>query len=229
MEDIPKIQISLDALPLINELLKSVYSHYPVGYWQYKEFYSGYKKMEEIVNHKLNFECNDSSSPSNVFAFSLRNRLADMSIENRNYLNYPNYNYVIHVSKSSTGQVEQRHSIEICISLLCNYYTMYIVNEYALKKTGNDSVEYYPATFATYSFSDNREDTDTAVLKVVQDLLFEHFPQKEFVKHSTLMSHKITSVFPFRQDVYFGTDRTHFSLFDLLFNFNSMEKINILE
>lgn len=229
MSETTDITISHNVHSVINELLTSVYLHYPVGYLEYRNFYGGYIKMEKIVSDKFNYECNDSKSTSNIFGAVLGQQWPEMKIENRNHLNFPNYNFKIHLPEFLNQDLSVNRSIEICISLICNYYTVYMISEYHLKQLESEINSPIIQPFISYSYLFGQSDKEKVILAFIHDQIAKLFPNKNFVAHDILMSHKLSGIFPFRQDIYLGAGNRYFSLLDLLFNFSDTEGVKILE
>src|SRR5438270_7570962 len=112
---------------IINDLLRAVYNYYPVGYLHFVERYPGYLAMREIVAKKIDFECNDKNSVSNKFAADLQSCLPDYRMDNRSYLQFPNYYFILQIFSEDLGSVVHEFNLHIVISLLCDYYTVVFV------------------------------------------------------------------------------------------------------
>ena len=210
-------EIPFDAGKIVNELLNAVYRHYAVGYAANKHYF-GYKEMEKIVSHKRSQECNDPQSISNVFYRELKEKLPELGISNLNHLCFPNYRFVIGLGITQNNQFEQRTGFEICVSLLCDYYTLYFVDDFYLLDFAHGPRLIAVPPFEIYSFKKRKSDLYLEMIKVVQDMVEARFPDKKFVSHSLLLTHPLTGVVPFNGDIYIGSPRTHFTLFELLFN-----------
>jgi len=217
MSQFPEIRYNPSAGETVNELLAAVYKYYAVGFAANKHYY-GYVAMDKIVSHKFGQECNDPQSISNVFGRELKEKWPGLEIINLNHLCFPNYRFVLDLGKTLNNQFEQRTRLEICVSLLCDYYTLYFVDDFYLLDFAHGPRLLAAPPFEIYSFKKRKADPYLEMVKEVHEMVETRFPNKKYAWHSLLLSHPLTGIVPYNQDMYIGSPRTHFTLFELLFN-----------
>jgi len=207
------------SIGIINDLLHAVYNHYPVGYPHFIKNYPGYLKMGGIVANKIDFECNDINSASNKFAADLRNHLPEFPIDNRNYLQFPNYSFSLQISSEDLGSVVHQFKLNIVISLLCDYYTVVFEDTYSARGISGEGV--IPGGFVShhsiFSYSSSVGRISESSMLFITEAITKYFPGKNYVPHGLLMETPlITGVTPFMN--MYDPARKGYNFWELLFS-----------
>jgi hypothetical protein len=208
-----------DTLEVINYFLEKVYYHYPVGFTHFYNTYRGYLVMEEIVMNKINLECNDPTSLSNVLVNKIRNDFPDLRVENKNFFNFPSYVITLELSSVLNGAIKHITALEICISLICDYYTMYFIEDFkfeALYKQGNSVRQ--KTSCSIYSFESSKIMIDNRIVTGTISSINYYFGQKKFVSHDFLNRYFINEVYPFPMNLDISLQQKKSSFFELLFH-----------
>jgi hypothetical protein len=167
-------------------LLKSVYHYYPVGYPYLLKGYPGYLEMTQIVETKINQDCNDPASDPNLLCSEIRSLFPNNSVENRVYENFPNYVYLLKLSEIDNSEVVHTTYLNVTISLLCDFYTIFFIDEFRVK--GISPVD---DTFISYhsivSYSNSQKRIDPNLILQVTASIKKYFPDKSFISHSLIM------------------------------------------
>jgi hypothetical protein len=218
-----------NSIEIIVDLLHSVYNYYPVGYPHFIGKYPGYLKMEKIVAGKIDFECNDINSISNRFAEELKEKLPNQSIENQNYLNFPNYSYVLRIFYEDLGSVVHEFNLNLIISLLCDYYTIALVDTYRARGISKGGI--IPARFvschSTFSYSSSIDRVSDDIVSLLTECIKKYFSDKKYVHHALLMEPPyIAGIAPFREQ--YNSDKAG-SFWELLFSNDSTYGVVILD
>lgn len=217
------------SIGMIADLLDAVYRHYPVGYQHFAKRYPGYMKMEEIVAKKMDIECNDPNSISNRFFEELKAALPDHDLENKNYLNFPNYSFVIRLLSEDGGDVVHELDLNVVISLVSNYYSIALIDTYGVRGITKKSTERegLDSRQTIYSFYSSIHRIGSEMVSLIEDRIKRYFPDKRFAHHSLLMEPPlIARVSPFRGTQ--GEDRAS-SFWELLFSNNYVSDAVVLE
>jgi hypothetical protein len=214
---------------IIVDLLHAVYNHYPVGYPHYIDRYPGYLKMREIVGKKLGVECNDINSISNKFAEAIRSSLPRYDIENKNYLNFPNYSFVLPISNEDLGTVIHKFDLNLVISLLCDYYTIVFVDTYRTRGIARDGVtpNSFVSSHSIFSYSSSIGRVSDDIVLLLTETIKKYFPDKKYVHHALLMEPPfIARIAPFTE--VYNPDKSS-SFWELLFSNDSTDGAVILD
>jgi len=206
------------SIGIINDLLHAVYSHYPVGYPHFTQKYPGYLKMGEILADKINLECNDINSVSNKFAADLQSLLPEYRIDNRNYLQFPNYLYVLPIASEDLGTVVHEFELNIVISLLCDYYTVVLADIYRTRGISADGIipDHFVSRHSVFSYSSSVGRVSEHSIPVITETINKYFPGKNYVPHRLLMETPlVTGVTPFMN--LYDPARKGYSFWELLF------------
>ncbi len=214
---------------LITYFLKQVYNYYPVGFCHFRKTYPGFAEIGKIVGHKFDVECNDAGATCNVFVEQLKRELPAYIVSNQNHLHFPNYSATVLVSSVDNDILLQETFIEVYISLLCDYYTVFIVDFYRFKKrsTQNNSIKHHHSIHSLNEIHGEQYNKEVGAIK---KLVHRYFPQKQFISHVFLTRYRIQSVEPFNEDNCPHIDARAYNFFDLLFDFRfRTDDIKILE
>ena len=200
-------------IELLPDILKDLYHFYPVGIGNYKS-YPGLLEMREIVSNKMDNECNDPESISNRFNISLQKELPDLKVLNMNYYNFPNYVDSIQINNRLENDIEHSFSLEIFISLLTDYYTLFFADNYWVNKGSERAT-----VFSVYSFQKSLTRIDKTVYESTTRQVNLFFPKKKYIPHIFLFNTRINGSVPFGEEWSPIIQENNYSLFQLLFHY----------
>jgi len=199
----------------IGEFLKIVHDHYPVGFGNLNRQY-GYQEILKKVESKIDLECNDPESISNKFCDTLQKAFIDNRILNRNYFQFPNYIAIIELSETNVDNVLHSFYFEICLSLLCNYFTFYFVDEYRFKDYSDSNK--INAMFEIHSFEKSKPRVDPQFIASAEKIINDYFPRSKY---------EVSSVAPYGEEFSPNPKDNIYNFYDLLFHY--IGKIRHLE
>ncbi len=201
-------------LELRKELLKYCYHYYPIGHYQIAHVWDGLQELKKIVENKINDECNDTQSVSNRLCAALKNKLEDTSLENRNYYSCPSYTIVINLGNEISDDIRHISFLQADISLLCNHFTIFYVDEYRFENTGSKDLA---PIFSIYSLNAKINKVGDDLFKLVASEINSFIPDKKYAHHKILFDNKIIGSVPFGEEWSPNPADNVYSLYDLLF------------
>ena len=214
-----------DLINKIVDLVKNVHYFYPTGNFNLKNNWPGYKVLKEKVDQKINNECNDSNSVSNRFSTSLTNRLTNYAIVNYNHFHFPNYVTIVRIGDNDYQHINHVYYLQITVSLLCDYYTIFFVDEYRFRSFTAQIP--FASMHTIYSYKESLSRYDANITKIIEEEIMRHFPEKRFMYHEPLFKTQIAGCVPFGEEWSPNSNDNSYSLFELLFSYNG--RINNLE
>lgn len=178
-----------------NELLQNVYKHYPIGAYRYRETYPGYKEMKEMVERKINADANDPKASCNLFYLDLKTTYPDVEVMNFNHYMFPNYVSIFELGADKTDEKKNLSWLYVCVSLLCDYYTMFVVNTYTIYDYSKKFLSF--AIFDVVSFQRKFSPYPYPNIDSIKAIVEGFFPGKAFVSHKHLQSQTVIGGIPF--------------------------------
>lgn len=200
------------AISMINDLLKSLYSYYPIGNSEYmKKEYSGYQKLSQLTDAKIQMLIeNEADSPSTIFFSHLKTALPQYELFDQSYFQFPNYVFRINISEKKTEDYRKNVFFELCISLLADYYTVFFEEQYRIDDNP-------PTMFAIRSYEKLVQDIKCQeIAQTIQLLMENNFPEKKYIPYKLLEEYKISGMTPFGREESHNMSKTY-SLYDYLF------------
>ncbi len=200
----------------LSDLLQDLYRYYPIGIPNFKE-YAGYKEIKNIIDNKFLNECNNPESLSNQFAKEIQIRLPEQNIQNSNNLYFPNYLVFCPILLKEYSHIRHNCYLEICISLLCKYYTLIFIDQYSFRDFSSPNE--FDTVYENYSFQKSRARVEDSFLRIVFEEMARFFPQKEFISHYILCKSCLTECVPFGEEWSPNPAQNTYNLYQLLFHY----------
>lgn len=194
------------------ELLKAIYNFYPVGCDWMRDYYSGFGKLKELIKNKIKL-IENKNTPSTTIEHQLIEVFPNDKVINCDYFMFPNYLFkIVLQTHNIQSDFKAEESIIINISLLCDYYTIFLENQYSK----------YDRNHLLYILQENKFENTILIKKEIKHkidaIITNVFPEKKFINHFILKSLKIEKCFPlnFHPEDY-GNEQVSFSAYELLF------------
>lgn len=113
------------------ELLKAIYNFYPVGCDWMRDYYSGFGKLKELIKNKIKL-IENKNTPSTIIEHQLIEVFPNDKVINCDYFMFPNYLFkIVLQTHNIQSDFKLKKGIIINISLLCDYYTIFLENQYS--------------------------------------------------------------------------------------------------
>jgi hypothetical protein len=177
---------------LLTKLLQSVHSYYPIGMPAVFAEYPGYKKLEEIVEKKIDEVSNNIKTPWYFLIEDIKTKFVKYSLFDEGFHQFPSYYAKIEIERSKDGGKEFSRTVIINISLLTDYYTIYFEDffKYSLYKDNKFGISRPPTMKIVYCKS-CLEKYFLDFIDSLKSVIKQHFPKKEFIDHSILFDHEV--------------------------------------
>ncbi|MFB5945837.1 hypothetical protein [Albibacterium profundi] len=165
-------------------LIQAVYRYYPVGFNLTNIQYPGFKHLNELIAQK-------HPLPSKVknFELELTKKLKGYFISTNHEHPVPNYSFTIHLANKDYASLEHILHLNVNISLLVNYYTIYYASY--VKHKNN-----YVGT-TVLSLEEQIAEGKEKDLEAILGLLRKYFPDYYFIPHQRLFNLKVRLGTPF--------------------------------
>jgi hypothetical protein len=172
--------------------------------------------MDELVNNKIDFQCNDPESKINGLFKTLETSFDKLTWENISYLHFPSYLIDCLISEEDVIGINHQHKLQVTISLLCEFYTIFVYDQYGFR--GKSQTLPFQAVYTLYSFEQSKEILPAGLLATIEKELQKVFPAKKFIGHYGIMKRMVISANPYGKDSsLYPTDEAH-SIYQLLFH-----------
>jgi hypothetical protein len=216
-------------LEIVSNLVEKVHFYYPIGIPQIYKVYPGYKMMEKICHDKILGVQTSKQTPWTKAVEQIDNLSLDGTLYDLNYLQFPNYSASVGAKKELTQGIEITKSIELNVSLLTKYYTIFFLDTFRFLDFGSEGpIPIYPMKMIAYLKMRPTNISLDPILKI-KDIVENCFDGYYFVQHDVLFSYKMdgSSIFGSMEDYQSG--QLH-SLYEFLFsNHLPTEEITVLE
>lgn len=181
---------------LIKGLVQDIYTHYSVQQ-SYDEDPIAYEGIQNIIDLKIK-QFTSNSLPDNYYSLLrfLQDTFKDRLINNQLYSNFPSYSITIELRNELRDEIKTLTWLNIRISLLTNYYTIYFEerNHFSgFKIRGDKDI---PVLFCILSSKNLNVDSGNLYVAKVQELLLNLFPGYQYINHSLLLNYKIPDRIP---------------------------------
>ncbi|GAA0194621.1 hypothetical protein GCM10009122_58220 [Fulvivirga kasyanovii] len=196
------------------DLLQEVHKYYPIGCPHFNNEYSGYKRLLDIVENKINNLLNHIED--DVWA-SLINELESNNkfrVYNDSYLQFPNLAARIELSKTE-AEVSITQTLRITLSLLTNCYTAFIEEKATFSRFNNEA-NVAPVKLLWYG-QKSMSDNESKWLEEVKAKIKDHYPHYTFIKHDLLLNTSIYGGLPHGEDP--EDLKPYYSLYSYLFDY----------
>jgi hypothetical protein len=210
------------------KLLENVYKTYPIGQYNLLHQWPGYKEAVRLVTNKIDRECNDKQSISNVLYERLTAELPGIQIDNQNYYQFPNYVVKLQLENVHQSTVQHTFQLQLTISLLAPYYTLFFVDEYRI--TLNEKNPFGGGMFTIFSLTQSQGRISNSVTQSIQQVMKNLFPDKDFVYHQLLFGPKLMGSVPYNGEWSPNPADNAYMLFDLLFHYaGGVENLQVVD
>jgi hypothetical protein len=210
-------------------LVEKVHFYYPIGIPQIYKIYPGYKMMQKICHDKILGVQNSSPTPWTKALEKISNLSLEGTLHNLSYLQFPNYSASIEVKKELTQGIEITRSIELSVSLLAKYYTIFFLDTFRFLDFGSEGpIHIYPIKMIVY-LKIRPANIPIDRLEKIKDIVESCFDGYFYIQHDVLFSYKMegSSIFGSMED--YQSRQLH-SLYEFLFsNHLPAEEITVRE
>lgn len=200
---------------LPNEITDRLYHFYPVGLSNLTN-YDGLREIDDLVNNKIDVECNDAESSINRLFGTLTSLAPDLAWGNINYLYFPAYLVDCLVREEEITDINHQLKLQITISLLCDFYTLFCYDQYGFRDQ-NGNLQ-FRAVYTIYSFEHTKRKLPNGLLGAIETEINKFYPKKRFISHYDLMNTKVTGALPYKKDPSIYPASSVFSVYQLLFH-----------
>jgi hypothetical protein len=216
-------------LERVSNLVEKVHFYYPIGIPQIYKVYPGYKAIEEICHNKILDVQTSKRTPWTKAIEQIDNLSLEGKLYDLNYLQFPNYSASIEVKKELTEGIEITRSIELNVSLLAKYYTVFFLDTFRFLDFGSEGpIPIYPMKMIAYLKTRPTNISLDPILKI-KGVVENCFDGYCFMQHDLLFSYKMdgSSIFGSMEDYRPG--QLH-SLYEFLFsNHLPAEELTVCE
>lgn len=192
-------------------LLNEIHKYYPVGLPYKQSTYPGFKKAMVIVKNKINLLIlGKKIEPWNTFIDILQESFKQEKFFDLCASQFPSLSFIIILRTTEDLFIERRTKLNLSLSLLCPYFTVYIEEEIIVSPKNGEI-----PSITTFKFH-RRYLTGDEVGKIekVKFLAEKYYPRYTFINYE-LLSEKVKGVIPIDEDPQ--SIITEFSMYDLLF------------
>ena len=150
-----------------------------------RDYYSGFGKLKELIKNKIKL-IENKNTPSTTIEHQLIEVFPNDKVINCDYFMFPNYLFkIVLQTHNIQSDFKVEESIIINISLLCDYYTIFLENQYSK----------YDRSHLLYILQENKFENTILIKKEIKHkidaIITNVFPEKKFINHFILKSLKI--------------------------------------
>ncbi|MDQ1089525.1 hypothetical protein [Siphonobacter sp. SORGH_AS_1065] len=208
-------------------LLEAISKYYPIGLPFYRDRYIGYSKLEQIVEEKINTLIDGHSGPKdwNLFKHAIHNDFPQFELLDLSYYQEPSLKMALKFYSSSNNRIYQDSYINISVSLMSSYFTVFITESFTseadYRYTVNEAPlvnNYGKKSFGPFHRENISELEHKWTSKIIKDITY-YYPNYSFVDYRFLQK-SITGVIPFGTGLDTVLEPIKFSFYDILFGDN---------
>ncbi|MGB3467660.1 MAG: hypothetical protein WBA74_20400 [Cyclobacteriaceae bacterium] len=208
-------------------LLNVIHEYYPIGLTSIRYAYPGKKKIDSI--HKISQQDRNSNDSEHKWSL-LFERIRALEGAAYNAHNYANnsisFSIIIPLKTEKDGVlIEEKKSVQVHLSLLANYYTIFLKSE-VLFKHYNEYSNYKLRTNIIYG-KQNASVNENKLIEKISQSISQLYPSYEFVDHYLLLKNKIKGGIPIGE--YEEEIQDEYPIFNYLFDPISYVDIKIIE
>lgn len=174
---------------MIENLLKKVHYYYPIGMPGISENYKGYQEIRTIIEQKMDDLTVDKKPIHKEWMDDIKKKHSLYDISDFSFWQFPSYYISIALENNQLNGIEISKRAIVVVSLLANYFTVYIEDEY--KYLYFDKEEHnHPSSLVLC----NKKCYSLEFRKLIESLIAttsNHFINHEFIDHRILFNHKI--------------------------------------
>lgn len=205
---------------MIPTLLQSIQNYYPIGNTSISLDYPGIKAIKKIITDKIEKIQQNEPTPHNSLVNSLNDLLPQFSVNDCGFFEFPSYLVTIDLEESISKEMNLRVTLTLAISLLVDYYTIYISNVYNIQKDSHFTAPGNILYEVVYLESCNKDQIKD-VVKTVNDQVSKYFHTHKFISHSLLFNNHIKggrTLFDLERDY----ENALYCYYDFLFSSNKV-------
>ncbi|MFM9909705.1 MAG: hypothetical protein ACKVOW_10165 [Chitinophagaceae bacterium] len=158
-----------------------------------------FQLISDIVEKKINNIISGEASNWLNFVRELKNHYPDKMIMDMGYIQFPSYLLNISLEETNFQYGKRKLSLNLALSLLSNFYTIYMSEEYVFT-----AIEQIDPENAQVSFWRSlRNDVDSSYTKYSHKINYfinQYFPEYTFIPHKLLLSYKIQEISPWPEN-----------------------------
>ncbi|RFM28885.1 hypothetical protein [Deminuibacter soli] len=193
-------------------LLEKIHNFYPIGAPHYANNYPGYERISDLTAKKIKEQIEHIEGAWEHLFAEVNNLHRSYELIDRAYYQFPCYILNLTLSSLNQNGVTTTTTLVLNISLLVDYFTIYIEDDHIYTKYNSPSRPHH--TFFLFNKS-----TDSLQIKQiisdVHDIVIRHFPNHTFVPHNILFNYQVTGGIPFKEE--YDADRKSYSIYEYLF------------
>ncbi len=193
-------------------LLKVIHEFYPVGIPTMKMAYPGYSNYNRILTEKINSIMDNRATPWVNVVENLKAKFGT-AVTDMNYLQFPCHLMKIELETESNGPYDFKRFMVVNISLLCDFYTIFIEDFFRYASYTNQIAK--PSTSILFSSKTGEEKYFDGLINNVKEKVSLAFPTHERISHKPLFSYKVRGANPYTEE---ESDNEMFCLYQLLFD-----------
>ncbi len=176
---------------VINELFQKVHDFYPMGSDRVDQRFPGKVKYDAILKGKIDSIINRQSTAWERFASELSG-LNEYFLFDMSYLQFPGFTGKLQILSDENSRFNMQRALVISVSLLCDYYTLYVEDTYTFRDYGDLSLK--PKLHILFS-KKNDSGEEEGLFNTVHEMLRKSFPRFGFVNHKLLFDTRIKGGF----------------------------------
>ncbi|RFM29106.1 hypothetical protein DXN05_10150 [Deminuibacter soli] len=171
--------------------------------------------MHDIVTEKIDVTLADDNSAVNRFLKTLQTAFGDELVNDRSFHQFPNYSATVKLSSKHQEGLELSTSIVVDISLLCEYFTIYIEDEYRLSYQPANGTEKYKTMYSVERFDTGFAEDEKLAIDKVNAAVAAIWPEKQMINYFALKTTMVEGGKPFKME--WSTETKH-SLYEFMFS-----------
>lgn len=211
-------------MKIVEELLKNIYSYYPIGMNSFINKYEGQKQLRKIIENKINALIAKQNSPWTNLVYDIEKhypgKVFDMA-----YLQFPSYQAVINFNSIDNDEYNSTHNLIVVISLLCSYYTIFFESDYRFKAF-NSSPEL--TNYKIFSLNSDKKNSSIDLVAIKSEIE-KNFDAHSFISHKILFDYKINGGIPYsktEENLTFSSFPIYSYLFDSHLLLNNVQVLD---
>lgn len=178
--------------PTIANLIQATHKYFPIGFSTLKENYPGYSILLNIIEAKIN-SLTEGKPPEIIknLIIDIDKEIVTLGIEDMLHKQFPNYALSIVLYKNDSNEIHTTIRLNIRISLIANYFTLYFEEVSIHKNVSSLQHEFLPVRTHILSSSSALINNDQYIYNTVANLTKTYFPDFDLIKHYPLFTTEV--------------------------------------
>jgi hypothetical protein len=211
------------------ELLLKIYMYYPVGMPHVYRDFPGYKLYMDKLDAKIDMVQAGTNHEWINFVEAARLKCPSGSLSDLSFQQFPSYIASIVIEKNKNSEREFSCEIVVVVSLLADYYTIYLKDSYKLLNYTYSKEEIYPINYEILYYESAKNKELLELCDKLKLLLESNFSKYKYVSHHMLLNSEIQDTLLYGRSNDFPHEKKY-SIYELLFDTQFFgEKITFLE